>query len=185
MGAPKRKEAAMADVAAPAKGDDATPQDTDTPNDPVVAQAENPDAVKNALTAERAARKAEKQRADELAAKVEEFQQRDQSETEKLTGQRDKFKTEAEAKAAENRRLRVALDKQLPVDLIDRLRGETQEELEADADKLLDLVKSRNEPEPEPDFDGGAREPAPSPQTPEAAHNDSVLAALGLKRPNN
>lgn len=91
-----------------------------------------------------------------LAEKARELEEANATELEKATSQRDTFKNEAETKAAENLRLRVALEKSVPADLIDRLRGDTQEELEADADKLLSLVKTEA---PAPDFDGGARTP--------------------------
>lgn len=48
---------------------------------------------------------------------------------------------EVKAKELENLRLRVATEKGVPVNLIDRLVGATKEELEADADKLLEFVK--------------------------------------------
>lgn len=114
-----------------------------------------------------------------LAEKARELEEANATELEKATSQRDTFKTEAETKAAENLRLRVALDKQIPADLIDRLRGDTQEELEADADKLLSLVKTEA---PAPDFDGGARQPAPENREPAEAHNDFLSQVLGLPK---
>ena len=96
------------------------------------------------------------------ASKLDEIEQQNQSEIEKANS---KAATLAEEKQAlgdqnkslttENLRLRVALDKSVPSDLIDRLRGETKEDLEADADSLLKLVK----PKDTTDFDGGARKP--------------------------
>ena len=91
----------------------------------------------------------------QAAQKLAEMEAENQTEAQRLSGERDKFKGEAESKSAENLRLRVALAKSVPADLIDRLRGSTQEELEADADKLLSLVKTETPP---PDFDGGTRE---------------------------
>jgi hypothetical protein len=55
------------------------------------------------------------------------------------------------------------------------LKGTTREELEASADKILSLVKKPDTSDTKPDFDGGAREPAPDPETPEQAHNKEVL----------
>lgn len=96
------------------------------------------------------------------AARLDEIENEKRSDVEKLTGERDTlkgerdtFKTDAETKAHENLRLRVALDKRLPAELVDRLQGETKEDLEADADKLLGLVKT-----PTGGWDGGARENA-------------------------
>lgn len=118
--------------------------------------------------------------AQEAKSRVEEFESANQSELEKLTG---KLNKEAEArKAAESSLLRftVAAEKQIPSDAVDLLTGNTREELEAKADKLLALTQSR--PEPEPDFDGGAREPAPEPKTAEEQANDTFLQLLGLQR---
>lgn len=107
-------------------------------------------------------------------AKAQEYEDKDKSELEKATGERDKFKSEAETATAEALRLRVALTKQIPAELIDRLKGSTQEELEADADELLKLVKPAT-----PGFDGGTRETAPESKTPEQAHNDLLLQLAG------
>lgn len=117
--------------------------------------------------------------AQEAKAKATEYEERDKSELEKLTGKLTK--AEERAQAAENTLLRfqVAAEKQLPKELIPRLRGDTQEELEADAAELLELVKSRTETGKTPDFDGGAREPAPEPKSPEEEHNDFALKLLG------
>lgn len=169
----------MADDAAPAKGDDAPTQDTTPTDDSVASQAENPDAVKNALAAERSRAKAAEKRANELAAKVEQFESANQSELEKLA---NKVTKAEQAKAeAEGRLLRfeVAAEKQVPADALDLLTGNSREELEAKADKLLELVKSRTETTETPDFDGGPREPAPESKTPDQAHADLVLALLG------
>lgn len=119
--------------------------------------------------------------AQEAKARAEEFEERDKSELEKLTGKLTKAE---QAKAeAEGRLLRfeVAAEKQVPSDALDLLVGNTREELEAKADKLLSLVKK---PEETPDFDGGAREPAADPVTPEDAHNKDILALMGIKPSN-
>lgn len=50
--------------------------------------------------------------------------------------------TELKTLRWQSERMRVAMAKGLPAELADRLQGETAVELEADADKLLALVKS-------------------------------------------
>jgi regulator of replication initiation timing len=117
--------------------------------------------------------------AQQLKEKLEEYEERDKSESEKLTGKVGKLSEENKGLASENAKLRVALQKNLPADLIDRLRGNTQEELQADADKLLSLVKTPDDTEKEPDFDGGAREPAPDPDSPDQAHSKLLLGLFG------
>jgi hypothetical protein len=79
----------------------------------------------------------------------------------------EKRASEAEAKLApttlENLRLRVAIDKKLPVELVDRLQGSTKEEIETDAENLLKLVKSNGGASGGGSgFDGGARGDAPA-----------------------
>ena len=168
----------MADDATPAQGDDVTTENTEAQ---VVAQADNPDAVKNALAAERAAKKAAEKRANELAAKVQEFESANQSELEKLTGKLTKLeqaKAEAEARLI---RFEVTRDKEIPAEAVDLLSGSSREELEASADKILSLVKSSNNTNTT-DFDGGAREPAPDTRSPEEAHNDIAVALFGAPR---
>jgi hypothetical protein len=48
----------------------------------------------------------------------------------------------AQTKAARADRLEVAFSKGLPLDLVDRLQGSTMDELSADADVLLALVRA-------------------------------------------
>ena len=99
------------------------------------------------------ARKAEADQ-KELSARVKEFEERDLSEQERLAKTAAEAKAAAERVEAENLRLKVALDKNLPSELIDRLRGDSIDELQADAEQLLALVKPREIR----DFDGGARQ---------------------------
>lgn len=167
----------------PAKGDNPTPEKAEEAKTPVEDPAkgvpegaENPDAVKRALDAERGAAKEAKKRADAAEAKVAEFEEANKTELEKLTGKVESLTNESKGTKAENLRLRVALDKKLPSELIDRLQGSTQEEIEADADKLLELVKTDTPP---PTMDGGTREPAPDPKTPEQAHSDFLMKIFG------
>lgn len=115
------------------------------------------DAGKEALKRERAAAKAERKRAEELAARVKEFEDRDKSEAEK---QAEKL-SEAEKRAEEAERSvlihQVAAKKGLVGDLADlatRLVGSTKEELEKDADKLLKSVGAQGGA---PSLDQGAR----------------------------
>ena len=164
----------------PADAPAATADDKPSADDSVVAQADKPDAVKAALDAERARAKAAEKKANELAAKVEEFESANQSELEKLTGKLTKLeqaKADAEAKLL---RFEVAKEKEVPAEAVDFLTGDTREELEAKADKILELVKSRTQNEPEPDFDGGPREPTNDPKTPEQAHNELAAALFGI-----
>jgi len=98
------------------------------------------------------ARKAESE-AKELAARVKEFEERDLSEQERLAKTAEEARVAAERAESENLRLRIAVEKGLPIDLADRMVGKSREELEADADELAAFIK----PPEVRDFDGGAR----------------------------
>jgi hypothetical protein len=157
----------------------------------VIDAAENPKAVERLITSEREARRAAdtaaaeaKAAADKATAKVQEFENAKKTDQEKLADERDELKTkatEANEKAAtaeaDALRVRVALEKKLPAELIDRLRGTTKEELEADADALLKLVK----PAEAVDFDGGIRKPAPADVTPGLGRLAHAYADSGKK----
>lgn len=89
----------------------------------------------------------------EAARRLAELEEADKSESDKLT----KRLTEAEARAAASElrllKLEVGLEKGLTKDQAQRLTGETREELEADADQLIEMfgVKTADEDEPEGD----------------------------------
>jgi hypothetical protein len=156
-------EKAAADAAAKEAETKAAKAEAD--EDDLLKGAQNPDAVRNAIKAERERAKVAKKAADDatseaekLRAKVQEFEDRDKSEQEKA----EKRAKDAEDKAtkAEHKllRLEVAADKKVPANLASRLVGETKAELEADADELLKSVKADDSVK----LDGGARKPAKS-----------------------
>ena len=97
-----------------------------------------------------------KARFDEANTKLKETQDR-LAQLEAAENERKKKKMEEDGKInellaqtqkeldnlkMENTRLQVAQAKNLPAELVDRLKGATKEELEADADKLLAFVKA-------------------------------------------
>ena len=161
----------------PAKGDTPDPAtQTEPKGDVVIQQADHPDAVKRALEAERSAAKEAKKRADAAEAKVREYEEANASELEKLQSKATKAeqaKADAEAKLL---RYEVAQAKEVPAKLVPLLTASSREELEAQADLILENAKPA-----EPSFDGGPRDPAPEPRTPEQQHNDLALGLLGLK----
>lgn len=116
--------------------------------------ASNDDALgeagKKALNAEREARKEAEKRLKELDARVKEFEDRDKTEQERaqehlerLTGDLDATRASLAAAELNLARVEVAHAKGIPTELVPRLRGETREELEADADALLEIVGKR------------------------------------------
>ena len=163
----------MADVVeAPPEGEQTpaadaveTPINAESAVEDIAAQAKNPDAVSNAIKAERDKAKAEREARLAAEARVKEFEDAQKSEDEKREEALQAAKQEAEAHKArvhelEVRQLRseVAVDKKLPPKLAGRLTGETREEIEADADSLLEDLGTLPVETPPPG-DGGARTP--------------------------
>lgn len=118
----------------------------------ILKDADNPDAVKRALDAERAAAKEARKRAEDAEAKVKDFEDADKSDKEKLEAKADDAESRAKTAEAKALRYEVAGAKDLPLKWADRLRGDTKEELEADADELLKEINPDAS-----DFGGGGR----------------------------
>lgn len=108
-----------------------------------------PPEVKAAL------RKANKE-AETLRLKLKELEDKDKSEAEKLVERLATAERERDALRTEAVRARVALTKGLPPELADRLRGDTEDEMAADADALLALVPAVTS-RPRGDVDQGVR----------------------------
>ena len=85
--------------------------------------------------------------------KADEDKLKDENKWKDLYEKTEQEKTEKEKELL---RLRVASRKGLPADLVDRLRGETEQELEADAEKLLEFIKEPQGPGVPPKRPGGA-----------------------------
>jgi len=117
-----------------------------------------------------------RRRLHEAEQKVAEFEDRDKTELEKLTDQLQTERQRAQEAQSQLLRFQVAADKKVPPEAIDLLSATTKEELEAQADRILEIA---TKPEPPPSFDGGTRDPAPEPKTPEQAHNDFLLQLAG------
>jgi len=136
-----------------------TAADEETTTDAeLLAGAKNQDAVKNALKSEREAAKTARKEAEQLAAKVKEYEDKDKSDQQKL----EEAAKVAESKASEATlkalRYEVAAEKELPLKWAARLSGNTKEELLADATELAKELKTGSRTS----MDGGARQPAPT-----------------------
>lgn len=111
----------------------------------------DPDAgAKKALEAERKAAREAARQVKDLQAKLKEFEDRDKSDAEKAAeklSQAEKRAEEAEAKAL---RLQVASDKGLSSKQLKYLTGTSQEELEANADQILEDFPEKEQPKPPP-----------------------------------
>ena len=75
------------------------------------------------------------------ASKYDEHVESQKSEQEKIAESLDAATRERDELKHELLRLKVAQSKQLPASLVDRLRGDTEEEMLADADALLTGLK--------------------------------------------
>ena len=122
------------------------------------------DAGKRALQAERDARSAAEKRVRELEAQIEQATASHaaaieslQGEIETATNARAESEKAVEAAALDTLRYRIGLRKGLPEQVIDRLRGSDETELEADADSFAQVLKSGTTPSIHPDPSQGAR----------------------------
>ena len=131
-------------------GDDGDDGDSAGDTDSTAASAEDIKKMQSAL------RKANKE-AETFRLKLKEIEDRDKSETEKLTERTRELEgslTSAEQRAL---RLEIALDKGIPKSIASRLQGNTRQEMEADADELLKTLGS-NGKKHSSSFDGGAKD---------------------------
>lgn len=157
----------------------------------IAAQAEKPDAVSNAIKAEREAAKKAKAERDEALARIKEYEDAQKSEAEKREEALAETQKELEALRNENHQLEVrqlratvAAEKNLPPRLANRLTGETVEEIQADADALLEDLGTLPGETPPPG-DGGARTPVTPPDLDEqirsAEKAGDIKTSMSLK----
>lgn len=130
---------------------ESTPEVVDAPVEveEVVATPEEPaldDTVKTVLQKERKlARDAEK-RARDAEARLKEIEDANKSEAEKILEERDRLLAERNALQLEQLRREVAEEKGLTPAQARRLVGATREELEADADDVLEAFPIKAKP---------------------------------------
>ena len=157
----------------------------------IAAQAEKPDAVSNAIKAEREAAKKAKAERDEALARIKEYEDAQKSEAEKREEALAETQKELEALRNQNHQLEVrqlratvAAEKNLTPKLAGRLTGETIEEITADADSLLEDLGTISGETPPPG-DGGARTPVPpkdlDDQIAEAERKGDFRTSMSLK----
>lgn len=121
------------------------------------------EAGKRALDAERTARRAAEKQSRDLAAQLKTLGDSGKTEMERVTARLDAAEKHAAESAQEAMRLRVGAEHKLPKEITARLRGDTEEEMAADAAVLAELVRQRSRPGG--DVDQGQRGNAPK-QTP-------------------
>lgn len=110
--------------------------------------------VRAILKKERASARAAEARAKAAEAKVQGFEDATKTEVERLTERATRAEADAKTAAHQLLRERVARRHNLPEQLTDRLRGDTEEELEADATSLLEALPAREGPRTPPTRDG-------------------------------
>jgi hypothetical protein len=123
---------------------------------------------RKALADERKARgaaerlaKASQRQVDDLTARLKSFEDRDKSDLDKLTERATAAERAATAAQGQLLRHEVAAAKKLPAGWAGRLRGDTREELEADAEALLTELGEQRQ-RSTPSYDGGVRTGAPA-----------------------
>lgn len=99
------------------------------------------EAGKKALEAERLARKEADKALAASQAKLKEYEDKDKSETQRISEERDALKADNAKLALENMRRDVAAETGLAPELVKRLQGSTREEMLADATDLLAATK--------------------------------------------
>ena len=103
----------------------------------------------------------------ETNQKLQEYEDRNKSESQKLADRAEAAERAAAESTARLLRYEVAADKGLPMSLAGRLQGSSKEELEADAEKLkkdFGLAESESTAG-RPSFDGGVRRPVQKPKS--------------------
>lgn len=108
------------------------------------------DAGKKALDAERREKRAAEKRAAELEARLKEFEDRDKTESTRAIERAEAAEKAAAAAEARALRLEIAAEKGLTPAQAKRLVGESREELEADADELLETFKPQSTSDDDP-----------------------------------
>jgi hypothetical protein len=115
---------------------------------------------KRAAAAEKTAKSSQKQ-IEDLSRQLQEFQDRDKTDAQKLTEAKSAAEKQAADATARLLRYEVAAAKKLPAEWAARLQGSTQEALEADADALLEALGTQQQRNT-PNYDGGVRQSAPA-----------------------
>ena len=112
-----------------------TPPEGDAPQEPGDGEKFDPDKALEKIR--------------KLNSEASNLRKRAKEAEEKAAGA-DEKDTRIKALEAENLRIRVGAKHGLPDELIDRLRGDTEEEILADAEKLLAVVSTKRPPTAKP-----------------------------------
>lgn len=91
----------------------------------------------------------------EAATKWREYEQSLKPVQERLAEELVQARAEASDNALKLKRYEIASRKAIPADAIDLLTGQTEEDLEASADKLLSLIANQSKTQIKPDLNQG------------------------------
>jgi hypothetical protein len=161
----------MAEDSAPATG-----TTEELPDDPSTGQQvdQTPDhgdealrdAGKKAIEQERVARRDAQKQLRATQTRLKELEDRDKTDQQKLEERASGAETRVSALESENTdlkaqlaRVKIGVQKGLPVELIDRLRGDDEQSIAKDADAL---AKQFARARPPGGFDNGVRDSAPA-----------------------
>lgn len=122
----------------------------------------------------RAALKKANKEAETLRLKLQQFEDA-QAEAQKLAERAEQAERERDALRVESIRARVAISKGLPADLLEFLTASDEDELNAQADRLLARLTPAGPGRPAGDVDQGVR------TTPLALNGDPLLDSLKNK----
>jgi len=120
-----------------------------------------------------------RQQVASLEERLQELEDADKSEQEKLTERLTKRERELEESTTKLLRFEIASEHGLDLSAAKFLSGSTREEMELRAEELTQLLQDKAKAKPAAGFDGGARRRAPEQKTPEEAHQDLLLTAFG------
>lgn len=116
----------------------------EAPDAGTAQDAEKPEAPKPTEVDWKAKAREWEKRAKEnstAAARLAELEEAQKSEQQRASERAEAAEKELAAMRLDALKARVALAKGLPADLVDRLRGDTEDELADDADRLLALIQ--------------------------------------------
>jgi hypothetical protein len=109
----------------------------------------------------------------EAAQKWREYEQSQKPEQERLAEELTRLKSEASEASTKLLRYEVANQRGIPADAIDLLNGQTREDLEASADKLMSLIANQSKNTIKPDVNQG------KPANANASTAEQFASALG------
>lgn len=143
-------------------------EDTSTTTETTTTTTDQPDdlaGLRSALDKERSARRDAEKTAREnadAAKRLALFEDAQKSETQKLAERAERAERDTRAAQVGMLRYKVAAAKGLTGDAVEFLSGGSEEELAANADRLLALVGGSSAAPPSPSLSGGPRPPAPA-----------------------